>query len=171
VIGADLSATDLDRFLREQRITPASAAYIFTKKGEVIASSGLVPISREKPQVGQTSVALPRVGDLGDPVLTRLATSYEDGLTSGSSVFDVGDRAYIGRVIEIPPHFGRDQLLAMIVPIDEIEKPITELRNQTLLYSVAFLVFALPLYMTLVIAWIDRRLKGRFQWPGSRADT
>jgi hypothetical protein len=122
VIAADLSATDLDRFLREQRITPASAAYLFTKRGEVIASSGLVPISREKPQVGQTSVALPRVGDLDDPVLTRLATSYKDGRMSGSSVFDVDDRAYIGRVIEMPPQFGRDQLLAIIVPIDEIEK-------------------------------------------------
>jgi adenylate cyclase len=170
VIGADLSATDLDRFLREQRITPASAAYIFTKKGEVIASSGLAPIAKEKPQVGQTSVALPRVGDLGDPVITRLAASYGDGQMSGSRVFDVGDRAYIGRVIEIPPHFGRDQLLAMIVPIDEIEEPITEIRNHTLLYSVAFLVFTLPLYLTLVVAWIDRRLKGRFQWPGSRDD-
>jgi hypothetical protein len=83
----------------------------------------------------------------------------------------VGDRAYIGRVIEIPPHFGRDQLLAMIVPLDEIEEPITELRNQTLLYSVAFLLFTLPLYMTLVVAWIDRRLKGRLQLPGSRDDT
>jgi hypothetical protein len=170
VIGADLSAADLARFLRGQRITPASAAYIFTKKGEVIASSGLAPITKEKPQAGQTSVALPRVGDLGDPVITRLAASYGDGRMSGSRVFDVGDRAYIGRVIEIPPHFGRDQLLAMIVPIDEIEEPITEIRNHTLLYSVAFLVFTLPLYVTLVVAWIDRRLKGRFQWPGSRDD-
>jgi adenylate cyclase len=168
VIGADLATADLARFLREQRITPASAAYIFTKEGEVIASPGLARIAKERRQVGQTPVALPRVGDLDDPVITRLAASYEDGRMSGSRVFDVGDRAYIGRVIEIPPHFGRDQLLAMIVPIDEIEQPITEIRNQTLLYSVAFLVFALPLYMTLVIAWIDRRLKGRFQWPGSR---
>jgi adenylate cyclase len=168
VIGADLATTDLARFLREQRITPASAAYIFTKKGEVIASSGLAPITKESRQVAQTSVALPSVGDLGDPVIARLAASYEDGPMSGSRVFDVGDRAYIGRVIEIPPHFGRDQLLAMIVPIDEIETPITEIRNQTLLYSIAFLVFALPLYMTLVIAWIDRRLKVRFQRPASR---
>jgi adenylate cyclase len=170
VIGAALATADLARFLREQRITPASAAYIFTKKGEVIASPGLARITKEIRQVGQTSVALPRVGDLDDPVIARLAASYEDGRMSGSRVFDVGDRAYIGRVIEIPPHFGRDQLLAMIVPIDEIEEPVTEIRNQTLLYSVAFLVFALPLYMTLVIAWIDRRLKGRFQWPGSRDD-
>ena len=50
-------------------------------------------------------------------------------------------------------------------------KPITEIRNQTLLYSVAFLLFTLPFYMTLVIAWIDRRLKGRFEWPGPRDDT
>jgi adenylate cyclase len=170
VIGADLAITDLARFLREQRITPASAAYIFTKKGEVIASPGLAPIAKERRQVSQMSVALPKIGDLDDPGITRLAASYEDGRMSGSRVFDVGDRAYIGRVIEIPPHFGRDQLLAMIVPIDEIEKPITEIRNQTLLYSIAFLVFVLPLYMTLVIAWIDRRLKGRFQWPGSRDD-
>ena len=70
-------------------------------------------------------MALPRIGDLGDPVLTRLAAS-EGGRMSGSRVFDVGDRAYIGRVIEIPPHFGRDELLAMIVPIDEIKKPLTE---------------------------------------------
>ena len=29
------------------------------------------------------------------------------------------------------------------------------------LYSIAFLVFALPLYVTLVVAWIDRRLERR----------
>jgi len=29
-----------------------------------------------------------------------------------------------------------------MVPIDEIEKPITEIRNQTLFYSIGFLVFA-----------------------------
>jgi hypothetical protein len=38
------------------------------------------------------------------------------------------------------------------------------------LYSIAFLVFALPLYVTLVVAWIDRRLEGRIRRPGSRDD-
>ena len=37
VIGADLAAIDLARFLRDQRITPTSTAFIFTKTGEVIA--------------------------------------------------------------------------------------------------------------------------------------
>jgi hypothetical protein len=71
-------------------------------------------------------------------------------------------------VTDIPPRYGRDQLLAIVVPVDEIEKPISAIRNQTLLYSIAFLIFALPLYVTLVVAWIDRRLEGRIRWPQTK---
>ena len=49
-----------------------------------------------------------------------------------------------------------------------IQKPIAAIRNQTLIYSVAFLIFALPLYVTLVVAWIDRRLERGAHWPGRR---
>jgi hypothetical protein len=71
---------------------------------------------------------------------------------SGTRTYDVAGRAYIGRVVDLPPRYGRDQLLAIMVPIDEIEKPISAIRNQTLFYSISFLVLALPLYMTLVVA-------------------
>ena len=50
------------------------------------------------------------------------------------------------------------------MPIDEIERPIIELGNQTLFYSTAFLVFVLPLYVTLIVISIDRRL-GRNRPP------
>jgi hypothetical protein len=62
---------------------------------------------------------------------------------------------YIGRIVEIVARYGRDQLLAIAVPIDEIQRPIIELRNRTLSYSIAFAVFVLPLYVTLIVAWID----------------
>lgn len=62
------------------------------------------------------------------------------------------------------------RLLAIMVPLREIGQPIVEIRNQALLYSIAFLIFALPLYVTLVVAWIDRRLESRVSWPGSRDD-
>lgn len=71
-------------------------------------------------------------------------------------------------MLDIPPRYGRDELLAIMVPLDEIEKPIADSRNQTLLYSIAFLVLALPLYVMLVVAWIERRLEGRVSWPGAR---
>jgi len=63
---------------------------------------------------------------------------------------DMAGRTYVGDVVDIPPRYGRDQLLAIIVPIDEIEKPVIEIRNQTLIYSIVSLVFAMPLYVTLV---------------------
>jgi hypothetical protein len=107
---------------------------------------------------------------LNEPVIAGFVAAYAEGRMSGTRTYDVAGRTYIGRVVDLPPHYGRDQLLAIMVPIDEIEKPITEIRNQTLFYSISFLVLALPLYMTLVVAWIDRRLEGRFRWPGSRDD-
>jgi hypothetical protein len=103
-------------------------------------------------------------------VIAGLVAAYEDGRMSGIRIYDVAGRTYVGDVVEIPPRYGRDQLLAIVVPLDEIEKPVIEIRNQTLIYSIVFLLFTMPLYITLVIAWIDRRLQSRFFWPGSRED-
>ena len=55
-------------------------------------------------------------------------------------------------------------MLGIAVPIDEIAQPAIALRNQTLFYSITFLVFALPIYLTLIVFWIDRRL-GRHHTP------
>jgi adenylate cyclase len=170
VIGADLAAIDLARFLRDQRITPTSTAFIFTKTGEVIALPDATRVAKAVQSDGQMLVMPPKIGYLNDPIIAGLVAAYEDGRMSGTRSYDAAGRAYVGRVVDIPPRYGRDQLLAIMVPIDEIEKPITEIRNQTLLYSIAFLVLALPLYLTLVVAWIDRRLEGQVRWPGSRDD-
>jgi adenylate cyclase len=161
VMGADLSAIDLARFLRDQHITPSSTAFIFTKTGEVIALPDAARIAKAVRSDGQMLVAPPKIGYLDDPVIAGLVAAYENGHMSGTRFYDVAGRTWVGRVLDIPPRYGQDQLLAIMVPLDEIEKPITEIRNQTLLYSIAFLVFALPLYVTLVVAWLDRRLEGR----------
>jgi adenylate cyclase len=170
VMGADLAEIDLARFLRDQQITPTSTAFIFTKAGEVIALPNAAQFSKVLHSDGQMRATPPKIGDLNDPVIAGLVGAYEDGHMSGTRFYDVAGRTWVGHVLDIPPRYGRDQLLAIMVPLDEIEKPITEIRNQTLLYSIAFLVFALPLYMTLVVAWIDRRFEGRIRWPGSRDD-
>jgi adenylate cyclase len=161
VIGADLAAIDLARFLRDQRITPTSTAFIFTKTGEVIALPDAERIVKAVHSDGQMLVAPPKIGYLDDPTIAGLVAAYEDGRMSGTRIYNVAGRTYAGHVLDIEPRYGRDQLLAIMVPLDEIEKPITEIRNQTFLYSIAFLVFALPLYVTLVVAWIDRRLERR----------
>ncbi len=163
VMGTDLAAIDLAHYLRDQRITATSTAFIFTKTGEVIALPDASRIAKAIRADGQMLVMPPKIGYLNDPIIAGLVAAYEDGRMSGTRIYDVAGRTYVGRVVEILPRFGRDQLLAIMVPIDEIEKPITEIRNQTLFYSIGFLVFALPLYVTLVVAWIDRRLEARAQ--------
>ncbi len=162
-MGADLAAVDLANFLKQQRITPGSTAFIFTKAGEVVALPDQDRIVKALAlhADGENRAVLPQIAKLNDPVIEGLVAAYQDHQMGGTRVYDVAGRSYIARVVDIPPRYGRDQLLAIAVPVDEIEQPITDIRNDTLLYSVAFLVFAMPLYVTLVVIWIDRRLDRR----------
>ncbi len=170
VMGADLATIDLVNFLRDQRITRGSTAFIFTKDGEIIALPDQARVAQAIGAKGETMTVPPKIADLHDPVIDGLVAAYRNKPMSGTRVYDVAGRSYIGRVVEIPRRYGRNQLLAITVPVDEIEKPITNIRNDTLLYSIAFLVFALPLYVTLVVVWIDRRLEQRAYRPRFRDD-
>jgi len=159
VMGADLAAVDLANFLRRQRITPGSTAFIFSRTGEILAAPDRARLAKAVGHDGEIKAVPPKIADLHDPVISGLVAAYQDHQMVGTRVYDVAGRTYIGRVVDVPPRYGRDQLLAIAVPVDEIEQPIVNIRNDTVLYSVAFLVFALPLYVTLVIIWIDRRLE------------
>jgi hypothetical protein len=170
VFGADLTATYLSDFLNKQRITLGSLSFIFTRSGEIVAYPDQARVAAILPQGSQIMVALPQLSELKDPVDAGLFAAYGERSTTGNFVYAVAGRSYIGRVVEIPARYGRDQLLRIAVPLDQIEQPVIELRNQTFFYSIAFLVFALPLYVTLVVAWIDRRLQGWGRWPGASAD-
>lgn len=162
VFGADLAAMDLSHFLSDQRMTTSSLSFIFTRSGELVAYPDGNRVAAVLQQSGgETMVALPQLSTLQDPVASGLFTAFRETGKPGHLVFTVARRNYIGRVVEIPARYGRDQLLGIAVPIDEIARPVIELRNETLFYSVAFLVFALPLYITLIFAWIDRRLAAR----------
>jgi hypothetical protein len=167
VFGADLTATDLSDFLSEQRITPGSLSFIFTRSGEITAYPEQARMAAMLKQDGQTMVTPPQLSELKDPVAAGLFAAYRESSTPGNFAYRVAGRRYIGRVVEIPARYGRDQLLGIAVPLDEIEQPAIELRNQTLFYSLAFLAFTLPLYVTLIVFWIDRRLQGRGSWLGA----
>jgi hypothetical protein len=160
VMGADLAAKDLSEFLREQQLTPSSLAFIFNKDGEIIAMPDQAAIAKAAQPNGDTNALRPpKIADLRDPVVAGLVSAYDEQKMLGVRTYDVAGRTYIARVARIPERYGRDQLLALAVPVDEIVAPIIDIRNETLLYSVLFLVFALPLYATLMVAWIDRRLR------------
>jgi adenylate cyclase len=161
VFGADLTETDLADFLGKQRITPGSLSFLFTRSGGIVAYPDQSRITALLEHSGQATPGLPRLSELNDPVVTGLFEAYRKSGTPGNFVYDVAGRRHIGRVVEIPARYGRDQLLGITVPLDEIEEPVIAVRNQTLFYSIAFLAFTLPLYVTLIVFWIDRRLGRR----------
>jgi adenylate cyclase len=163
VMGADLAAKDLARFLREQSITKTSTTFIFTKTGEIVVAPGL-PVVRTTATDDQSMIAPAKITDMDDPVISGLVNAYEKHLLPGSRIYNVDGRTYIGRISEIPPRYGANELLAIMVPLDEILSPVIKLRNETLFYSLAFLVFALPLYITIIVHLIDRRLGRHKSW-------
>src|SRR6516162_235424 len=158
VFGADLTETDLSDFLGEQRITPGSLSFIFTRSGGIVAYPDQARVTALLEHSDQATPRLARLSELKDPVATGVFAAYRESSGSGNFVYDVVGRNYIGRVVEIPARYGHDQLLGIAVPIDEIAQPAIAVRNQTLFYSIAFLAFTLPLYVTLIVFWIDRRL-------------
>ncbi len=170
VMGADLATVDLANFLREQRITPGSTAFIFTRTSEIIALPDPAQMVKAVRDNGEIKAVPPKISDLHDPVISGLVAAYQHHQMAGTRVYDVAGRTFIARIVDIPPRYGQDQLLAIAVPLDEVEQPIIGIRNDTLLYSVAFLVFALPLYVTLVVIWIDRRLDRHSQVARFRDD-
>jgi adenylate cyclase len=156
VVGADIAAGDIAQFLADQQVTPSSRAMIFTKTGQVV----VVPDAARMAAMAKSSgpnpmIALPSISQFGDPLLTHLFAQFKQ---PGTRLYDVDGQTYVGRVVEVPPRYGKDELLALMVPLDEIERPITEARNEALWRSILIVVLVLPLYATLVIAWIDRRL-------------
>ena len=99
-----------------------------------------------------------------------MIASQGQNITPGSRIYNIAGRTYIGHVSEIPPRYGPNELLAIMVPMDEIIGPVIALRNETLFYSLAFLLFALPLYITIVVALIDRRLARQTSWLRPREE-
>ena len=68
VFGADLAAANITHFLRDQRITPSSSAFIFTRNGEAVAApDDTLMAAITKSVKPDAMVSLPKIDKLGDP--------------------------------------------------------------------------------------------------------
>ena len=65
-------------------------------------------------QLTRTLARLPKIAELNDPVIAGLIAAYRNGEMARTRIYNVARRPFIGRVVAIPPRYGRDQLLATI---------------------------------------------------------
>jgi adenylate cyclase len=168
VFGADLAIGELARFLGAQAVTASSRVFVFNGDGTIVA----YPEAAAAPKAADGTSITPGtpIAKIGDPVLSGLFEHFRaNGATAagpgGTISYDAGDREYLARITPIPERYGQNEFLAVTVPVDEIVAPIAAIRTQTLVYSSLFLVLTLPLYCTLLVAWIDRRLARAEQVP------
>jgi len=158
VFGADLAVQDVSRFLSENKVTDSSIAFLFNDRGEVIAYPDDSKINRTVTNQAESTVAPTTIASLGRPELTALYEAVHSGRQQSMLSLKAGGREYLVEAIPVLRQFGETSYLGMVAPVDEITAPIDRIRSQAMFYSIAILLLILPLYVTLVFVWIERRL-------------
>ena len=92
VLGADLAASDLSRFLSKQRVTPTSVSFIFTRSGEIVAFPDKARVAALVPRNGEMMVPLPKLTELNEPAAAGLFAAYQVSGVSGTLVYTAADR-------------------------------------------------------------------------------
>jgi len=158
VFAADLAVHDVSTYLAEKKISPSSVAFLFNDRGEVIAYPDESRIQRTVNNSQESTLAPTPIESLGEPALSALyqAVRRQGGPTM--MPLEVDGRTYLAEAVPILRRFGEASYLGMVVPEDEILGPINRIRSDAMVYSVAVLLLVLPLYVTLVFVWFERRL-------------
>lgn len=155
--GADLAMREVSNFLAEKKISPSSLAFIFNAKGEIVAYPDESKIDHTVRDPETATLVPTTIASLKNPVLTTLFEGAKKLGNEQMIPLKVDGRSYISEVLPIMGQFGGSDFLGVVVPVDEITGPIDAIRSKALLYSIAVLALALPLYGTLVFFWLDRR--------------
>jgi len=152
VTGVDIELDNVSRFLASLEIGKTGRAFIIDSKGRVIAA----PIANWQPPVRDGVAVLPRLDEMGDPILTR-AFSHLQVEGPGKQLLTI-DRTRIIITSE-PLHqlSGRDWLLLVAVP----ENDFLEFVNASGRIAGLLLIVALALALAMT---------GFLAWQGARAD-
>lgn len=158
VFGADLAVREVSNFLAQKKISDSSEAFLFNDRGEIIAFPDDSKIQRAVKNPQESTLVPTTIASLGDPAISALYERVQKQGNERMMRLDVDGRTYLSEVVPIMRRVGEADYLGMVVPEDEITAPIDRIRTDALMYSLAVLLLVLPLYVTLVFVWLDRRL-------------
>ncbi|MCP4899656.1 MAG: GAF domain-containing protein [bacterium] len=153
VVGADLALGDLSNALENFKITPSTRVAIVEADLSVIAASTAFRPSAMSP--GQSDVAvvkMPRLDELEDLVLRRLAKALAASQSRGGIGFKVDGESWMTAVSPLPTR-EKDILLAMAIPRAELLAQSDRIRSQSVVISLLMLGLSVA-----VIVWISRNV-------------
>ena len=144
VFGIDVTLADLDRILAEGRKHVAAEALIFDREGRLIAHpDGAELRKRARPMPPEI---LPRIADLGSPLLAAMVRSFLESGENRDTHFTVQGRPYIARFEGAGTSMG-DYLLGLAVPEDVLMGDAYRIRFVLLVSAAVALLIALALIL------------------------
>ena len=153
VVGADLALADLSAALARQRITEDTKIAIFDPATRIIAlSTSEMSVPVQAPSSEET-VTMPLLSGLDDPVYRELADALDGEVRDGRFKIEANDRTWLGSVSAVPTRRGSDIFLATMIPRDELLSAVDQVRDRSVLLSLAFLLAAVG-----VVLWVSGNL-------------
>jgi HD-GYP domain-containing protein (c-di-GMP phosphodiesterase class II) len=151
VAGVDLSLQALSQTLARQKLTPGTELMIVDGNGAVLAYSkgGHPPPGARK---------LPKVSELGSPVLTQLwqrGPAASGPIRLEDTIMNVGDEEWVVRQARLPDIKGQTLTLAVATPREELQGEY--IRSRRIAFMITGLLFAMMLPVTLWTAGMVSR--------------
>lgn len=154
VAGVDMTLSGIADFLAAKRITPDTRIVWFADDGSLFASDRAY--GREGKPV---SSALPRIQDLGEPILERVYDAYRKSANSRILTLDDGRQSWKVSVMVMIPMPGVRRGIAIATPLDELLAEANRIRNRAMLVTVLIVLLAVPLTWW-ISHLISRQLRG-----------
>ena len=152
-IGIDIVLDSLGAFLREQQISPHSAAFIIDDNGILIAHSDQ-SVAMARGGSGNTANWI-TIASSPDPILRAFWYRFSVGtLTPGATVeVEVDGQAHLARFLPLDGVGSPPLLIAVVAPLIDFTGPILRARNWTLGLSLFACVVGL-----VMIGFVARRV-------------
>lgn len=152
-IGIDIVLDSLGAFLREQRVSPHSAAFIIDDNGILIAYSDQ-SVAMASGGSGSTANWI-TIASSPDPILRAFWSRFSIGaLTPGTTVeMDIGGEPHLARFLPLDGIGSPPLLIAVVAPLTDFTGPILRARNWTLGLSLLACVVGLAM-----IGFVARRV-------------
>lgn len=152
-IGIDIALDSLGTFLREQRISQRSIAFVIDDNGILIAHSD--PSVAMAPAGTDDTANWITMASSADPILRAFWSRFSVGtLTPGMTTeMEIGDQPYLARVLPLNGVGSPPLLIAVVAPLTDFTGPILRARNWTLVLSLVACLVGLAM-----IAFVARRI-------------
>ncbi|MBF0589766.1 MAG: hypothetical protein HQL53_11625 [Magnetococcales bacterium] len=167
VFTANLTLTELSKFLAGQRVSASSRIFIVDKRGHLFAHPDEQRTMKVvvEPGSGKSHLEVAKVADLQDPVADALFQRYQQGNWKDLSTIEVDRELYIAKVTPIPQRYGDSLNIVLIVPVSEFLGPIADIGMEGVMISILLSALFLP-----VVIWIAKWVSASLQELANEAE-